>query len=512
MNLKLIAGSTNYYLADTALTVFFLLMTIVTIIGAIWLLVKYINVTESFVNATKTLLIVFSAGIAIRIVFALFVTGNRLELNSVYMAISEWAEYGPSEYIRRNYFRTGEYLYPLYYYITGFTAGSAQIAGVDPNSVLMQLIIKLPLILGDAATALLLYDAGRKYLNEYVGAILAALIMLCPVFVFASSVWTSVFSLLTPILLGSFYALVNKKHIIALTLYGFAMLLTREASYLFPVYFVYYGYIWIKSIVKLAKKAGDEKENTLLAIEIPATVACVAIVQYLICLPLTIEWCSGNYFTTIYKIFIYPLTDLKYYADNALSIYNVFMRGGYETDVLFRNQQAVFFIATFAVIITTSAALIYFSKKNRAVLSLIATFTFFILNSMYFDFSVTAMIPCLALMLLSFVLLKDKRLLKIFFGEAFIIICFMCAVFVSAGYYNNFAQSLYFGGTYTGYMQITGSVAGTVIAIMLTVLSLCLLVYTVKVVINISMSEKRSTLGGKESVSLGVAIKDFMKK
>ena len=141
-------------------------------------------------------------------------------------------------------------------------------AGLDQNSVLMQLIIKLPLIIGDIATALLLYEAGKKYLNEYVGTILAALIMLCPVFIFASSVWSSVYSLLTPIGLGSFYALVNKKHSIALTLYGFAMLLTREASYLFPLYLVYFGYIWAKSLVNLSKKEGDCKGNTIIAIKI----------------------------------------------------------------------------------------------------------------------------------------------------------------------------------------------------------------------------------------------------
>lgn len=509
---KFAVTQVNNYAVDTLFSIAFIVLTVVSVIALIWLLVRYINVKNFPGRATVALTALIAAGVLVRIALSFVSAGNRQEVYALYEAAKEWSKYGPGQYISRYYFQTGKFVYPLQYYYAGITAGSLLSAGVEESSVLLQLAFKLPLIVADAFTAVIVYNAAKKYQNEYTGVILAGFVMLCPVFIFASAVWTSVYSVFTALLTGSFYAIVNKKYPLSLILYGIALLLVRDASYLFPLYAVYFIYIWVKQAKILAGEDGDVKQAKFNLWALPLTVAGVIVAQYVVCLPLTLEKYSGNFFSYFEQIFIYPLKELEFYSNNSLSLYNIFGRGGWATDVVFRDQRAIFFIGAFALIIAAVTAIVYFYAKNRAILTFVAAYSLFLLHTSYFDFTITSLLPSLVLFMLSFVFIKDKRLLKIMLGESLLVMFMMLFVYISGGYLNNLPLSVFTSPDYIGNMQITATTWGTVAAITLSVLSIANFAYATIVMIQLSMSEKRVTLGGNEKAQIWSSLKYFLKK
>ena len=512
MFFDLSAASVNNIAVDTVLSALLIILTVASVIAVIWLLVRNVNVRFASAGITTAFAAVMAAGVVLRIAASFISAGNRQELYALYEAAEEWSKYGPGQYIARYYFQTGRFVYPLQYFYAGITAGTLISAGLDSSSVIIQFIFKLPLIAADVCTAAMLYFAASKYINKNTGVILAGFFMLSPLFIFASAIWTSAYCVFAALIAGSFYAIVEKKYPLALVLYGIAALWIKDATYLFPMYAVYFGYIWFKQL-KAATSGGEEaaaaKKDAIL---LPVTVVGIILCQYLICLPLTIEKFSGNFFSYFYEIFIYPLTQFEYYSNNALSIYNIFARGGWFTDVIFRDQRAPFFVAAFALIIAALTAIIYLYGKNRAVLVMSAAFVLFVLHTTYFDFSITSMIPTLVLMLFAFVFIKDKRLLKVMFAQSLLVVLMMVCVYVFGGYFNNLPIDVFTSADYEGFMQITSTTFGTVAAIALSVLSIANLAYMTKVLINITLSEKRSTLGGNEKAGLATSLRYFITK
>ena len=237
---------------DWSLTALFIVFTIAVIAFTVWLLIRNINndkntlVAGGKINAGTALLVIILMGVLVRIALAFISAGNRSELQIMIDAAEEWSKRGASEYIRRHYSdltnsATGRFLYPLAYYYVGLTAGSLISAGLESSSVAISMVLKLPLIISDAVLALVIYKIGRKYRNEQIALVMAAFVCFCPLFIFASAVWTSVFSVLSCLLVISFYALVEKKHVLSIAVYSVSMLVAKEASYLFPIYLVYYA-------------------------------------------------------------------------------------------------------------------------------------------------------------------------------------------------------------------------------------------------------------------------------
>ena len=512
MSFILAASDINNVAVDTIMSALLIILTLLAIIVTVWLLVRNINIEYTHINVTKTMLIVVGIGVLLRFGLSFVAVGNRQELYALYEAAEEWSKYGPGQYIARYYFQTGRFVYPLQYFYAGLTAGSMISAGISASSPIIQFVLKLPFMLADVCSAFILYKAAVKYLNKQTGVILAGFVMLCPLFIFASSIWGSAYSVLAALLLGSFYAIVEKKYAVALIVYGAAMLWIRDSSYLFPMYAVYFVYIWAKQLKVVAKGEGNVAVAKKDVISIPLTVIGVIVVQYVICLPLMLERYSANFFQFIYQIFIYPLNQFEFYSNNALSIYNIFGKGGWNTDVIFRDQRAPYFVAAFAIVVAVLTIVIYMCGKNRAVLTFTAAFSLFILHTTYFDFSITSLLPVIILLLMSFILIKDKRILKVMFAESILMILMMVCVFVFGGYLNNLPFDVFTSPSYTGSMQITSNTFGIVVAIGLSVLSIANLVYMTLVVISISMSEKRSTLGGNEKASVSTALKYFIKK
>lgn len=163
--------------ADCALIIVMFLLTLVTLATAVWLLAKFIN-EEKGRNTVKYAAIVVAAGVAIRLLCAVFVGGDRNDFIDYNTAIDYFVNSGVFYY----YYKVGVKIYPLSFYMLALFGGLGHAFGLASGSAWLTLLVKIPYIAADAFTAVILYRMGKRYVNSEVGTVLAAVYSLCPVF------------------------------------------------------------------------------------------------------------------------------------------------------------------------------------------------------------------------------------------------------------------------------------------------------------------------------------------
>ncbi|MBQ8882108.1 MAG: glycosyltransferase family 39 protein, partial [Clostridia bacterium] len=331
----------------------------------VWLIVKN-TANTSAVKFTKFALIAVLVAVVLRFVLSLFIGGYRDDILT-YKNIVEGA--GFSAY----YAKFTDQIFPVPYYLIMLFGAISKGAGFSAIAGEFTIFVKIPFILADGITVALLYKIASKYINEKVGLVIAGIFAIAPVFVLASGVYGSAISLLIPLLIWSLYSLINKRHFQAILAFGLAMISHIMAVYLFPVFAIYYGYRFIRSIIVSvrAKKAGESGLKSKLCIKIPVFFLASFLITYIVCLPLTATSVGANPFVFIFEQFINPLTKVYYFSNNGLSIFNIF---GRNAATLGSQFPTVVFLILFAFIISGIVSVIYFSKRNTASVCLILTY------------------------------------------------------------------------------------------------------------------------------------------
>ena len=310
---------------EIALTIIFACLTILTILLSVLGFARNIG-KEKGRDRFKTLALILTVGFAVRILLALFIGGNRYDLTELSTAANYFSEYGFSDY----YALYDVKVFPIAYYAFGVFGSLASLLGIASGSVYFYLFLKLPLIVADLLSAVIVYFISKKFFNERIGLVSATLVSLCPAFFLSSAVWGAQEILCVPLLLFSFYLLILKKNFTAIIAYSLAMITNKNALFVFPLFLVYYAYYFVLSIKETValKKSGVEiklkniiaLENTKSVIIIPCAVICSLILQYLVTLPLSLTSFNANPFMCIYHLFIepvftaenLPLTDLGF--------------------------------------------------------------------------------------------------------------------------------------------------------------------------------------------------------
>lgn len=514
-----IVGSSgvNNFATDILLVVFLLLMTIAVILLAIWLISKFINKApdaklKGGMKFTSIIAIVAVVGVVLRILLSFMIKGYREEFNIIMKAINNFMANGFSGFYTEN----GVIMYPLTYFIYGIFGGLANIFGVVSTSIFMQFFIKLPLIICDTISIIVLYKLVRKYTNGFIACIIAGIFSLCPIFFFTSGVWGSTFSILTLGLMLTMYFLSQKKYLPLTITYALCLLTSKDAIYIFPLIAVFMSYHFIKAFITISKQKPKNLHEIMtnkemsLSILIPLYFIGSLLMMYLLSLPMIITDYKANFFTWIYKLFLLPIVDLKYFGFNALNIFNLF---GKNAALLGVEFPSAVFAVLFGVLITAIVIIIYLSKKNRANLVLIAAYIVMTLATYFIDFRELNLVPILGLLLVSFILIKDKRILQIFGVLSFTLIFNASSVLVNAGYLNNASDALLNTSTnifYTGSIILNGAY-GVTVSIICSVLNIITHLYFTKVLLDISMSNKRKLFNGGDNITFLKGIKDGIK-
>ena len=231
--------------------------------------------------------------------------------------------------------------------------------------------------------------------------------------------------------------------------------------------------------------------------------------MYLISLPAVIK-ITANPFKWLNLVFFAPLAEMTSFGHNALNIFNLFGRNGTE---LVAKFPSVVFVVLFALIVTALVLLVYLSRKNRANLSFLAAFIILTLSVFYMGFSELNLIAVMGLLLLSFALIKDKRILQIFGLVGFSVLFNASTVMANAGYLNNltdFELSSSSNSLYTGSV-ILNSGGGMAINIICSCITVLTFVYATLILLDFSMSNKRKLFADIENPSFFTSMKNWIK-
>lgn len=506
-NVLLSAASTANTGADVAFTVIMILITVAVLFTAIWLIAKFINAPKG-ANLSKFVVISVSVGVVIRVLCAVFIGGYRPDFTVYNTMIDYFIKDGVAGYYAQN----GVEIYPIAFYIIAAFGGLGRVFGIASGSAYLSVMIKIPFILADVITAVLLYRLAKRYINSQIGVVLAGLYCVCPLFFTASAIWGSALTLLVPMLIGSFCFLAEKKHFWALLIYAFALITAKEAMYLYPLFLIYYGYLFVRSIVKNAKNkvqfADALKDGEYsLAYKLPVYFICMFLIKYLLALPLTVVDFKGNPFGFIYNVLLAPLASLNYFSYNGLSIFNIF---GKNAEALGSTFPDVVFTVCFGVLISAIVAVVYFSKKNRAVLPLLAAYVLYTLATYFLDANVMSVLPVAALLLFAFIYMKDRRILQIFSVVTIAVVITSLTAFATGGYFNMLDAASFVAPSYTGSVEMTEGFP-LVVLIICSVISVAAHLYMTLVTFDITMSNNRKVMNGNAEVGYFEGIKYLFK-
>ena len=525
--------------ADLAYTITFAVLTVLVMLPVIWLLTKYIRrpkYAETYAEKVKAyeagqltsgqpvkfsftgiLFAIIGISVIIRLVFAFFVTGYRGPTGDVIdndSFNSLFSLFGVGD-LAANYPAGQDAVahYPLITYIYSFLGLFVRAFSLTADSFAASFFVKLPMILADVGLICLLYVAAKKYVNEYVALIVAGFAAIFPPFIFASSVWGSVYSILAFLIALTFYCIATKNFPGLFIAYALALYTAKDALYLFPVVAIFVIYQFIKSALYVRKnKLGSIKEmlsnsNAKNLILIPIYIVVSWLVMWLAALPLIHNY-SVNPFKWMYMFFFYPLSQVTSYGYNALNIFNLFIRNGMELGAGF---PAVFFSIMVGVIITLLVLLVYLSRKNRANLVYLAGYCLFTLSVFFVDFGAMNLITVLALLLLSLIFVRDRRILTLVVMLGLCVVLNASFVMMSAGYFNTLPASAFAGGIYTGDTLLFDNIGWLAANIAVSAVTVLLYAYATLVILDIAMSNKRKLFADITKPSFGRSLIKFIK-
>ena len=199
-------------------------------------------------------------------------------------------------------------------------------------------------------------------------------------------------------------------------------------------------------------------------------------------------------------LFVSGADGLYYFSQNALSIYTIF---GQNYKILGTNFPTALFAGMFALLVAVVSLVVFLMKKNRANLVLLTSFLLATLAIFLIGANEWSLLPSLALMLVAFVVIKDKRILKVFTILSTFVV--LNAVLVMFG--GNQISSIFT----EGYFNVTTSTGISVFNILLSVFTVLTYIYFAVVVLDISLTKNRKLLDVKPTASFGEVMKNWIR-
>ncbi|MFL0252618.1 hypothetical protein ACJDT4_19575 [Clostridium neuense] len=329
---------------------------------------------------------------------------------------------------------------PLYMYVL---AVIGKIGSTSAFSSYFNLLLKLPSIFADIFTSFIIYKLAGKHLKGSMSTILAAVYLFNPAVLINSSVWGQVDSFFTMLLVLAAYMLVEKKVGISSIFFTAAVLMKPQGIIFFPV--LLFELVRLKSVKKFTKAA-------LISLGTAALIA--------------LPFALNNGITWIFKLYSSTVGEYPYASVNGFNFFSLIGKNfakdtGTILGISYHNLGMAFIL-----LITIFSFVIYIKGNNEklvpALLLIQISGVFTFASSMHERY----LFPAVALSILAYIYLKDKRILALIIG-------FTITVFSNTYYV--FLQAIK-GGNSIGY---------TPVLVVTSALNVLLFAYSVKVLIDI---------------------------
>jgi Gpi18-like mannosyltransferase len=410
-------------------------------------------------SATTLLIIVLSAGFVIRLLISLFIDGHEETVgNHYYSSLFSYLTEGFANWKDVFYSATGSTQTPGMLYVYALLGWVAELLNLEFFSAgsAIDMVAKIPGIIADLLAAGYIFIFIKKLKGDKTAFVTAlAYALLAPVFI-ASAGWGADESVMGLFLILMLFSLLDKKHVLTCVYMTLALLFNAKAIYVLPLVVTYLGYVFYRDVdkrLKLAIAAG----------------AC-ALGFWVVSFPFTNFSENPFYifvqYTALTKVTIggtlapiFELTSLD--AFNFYSMINV-------NAVTYTNGQAALDIII-AVSILVAGIALYFKKKNRADIMLIAAFTITAMFMFTLGMQSFSMIFALALLLIYAVTANEKRVYFIFSAFALLTVINIAFVLNADGLIGGSLLHKPFAGTYFSLIRPGLSITVSCINMLMTV-------------------------------------------
>lgn len=394
------------------------------------------KVKLNFGNAWITALALLGTGFFLRIGIAAITEGHPFDLR----LFKNWAS-AAAKGLFNVYSGTSIDYPPLYIYVLSAIGKLVSLPALDTY---FTLLLKIPSILADVVTAYIIFKLARKKLSMEWSLVLAAFYIFNPAVFINSAVWGQVDSFFTLLITAALLMLSNGKIGFSSMLFTASILMKPQGIIFLPVLF--FELVRQKSI-KTFLKAG------LFAVFTGAVII------------LPFELNEG--LAWIFNLFFKTVGEYKYASVNAFNFFNL-LGANYKGD-----SQTLFLLSyhtwgmIFIVLVSLFSWFVYYKAKNREFAFAAALFLIAGVFTLSARMHERYLFPAVALAILAFIYLKDKRLLLI-----------------AAGY----SATVYMNTHYVFYKTISGvnSFDLNLISMVASIINVILLVYLGKVLIDIS--------------------------
>lgn len=488
--------------SDTIITVLLALFTVASVAALIVFLCKYAKGGEVR-HKFSALAVMLAVGFAVRLVFALCITGYRDDYKLFIAMFDNLDKNGLKGYYSGD---ASDVLYPAVYFVYLIFGGLSNVVGLNDFALGAQFTAKLPLIIADILSAFAVYKIADKYFNTRIALVLCAFVCVSPIFFVGSAIWTSPIVFTAMFLCFAGYFLARKKCAWTIAFATAAAFSSKEGIYAFPVLAVFCGYHFVRAVINIKRDA--PKGNDMLSadyravISVPVGFVLSLAVAYLIGL-LEIAPHYG-FFSYLYEFLIHPLARTEFFTYNGLSIYSVFGKNGVRPDARFPSW---LFACIFGAILLALACVVYFTKRNRATVVMLVAYSMFTMQLYYPGSTAIGMQSALILVAAAYALVRDKRLITVFALTGSVFVINSLSVIASAGYLNNFGDYRFADSGYTGSTLLSGALQAIPIAC--SVVAALVHIYFTVITVNVGMTGQKKELLGCDS-GIGACFKEYL--
>lgn len=331
------------------------------------------------------ILALLGVGLLLRIAAATLVEGHN-DIN----LFRSWASSAAGNFLHfYDGARSSDYppLYIYFLYLIG------KIAAIPAVSAYYTILLKLPSIAADIATSYLIYRLVRKYLSLETSVLLSAFYVFNPAVFINSTFWGQVDSFFTLIVVAALTLLAEKRTVLASVLFAAAVLMKPQGLIFLPVLF--FELVRQKSLMNFIKAA------------VAALGTTAAIV-------LPFSYNKGVLW--IYNLFAKTTGEYPYASVNAFNFFSLVEKNWMSDSTVFWGLSYHTWGMLFIVAVTLLTWFLYYKGKS----SLFALAAALLLITGVFNLSTRMheryLFPAVALAILAFIYLKDKRLLLLSAG------------------------------------------------------------------------------------------------
>lgn len=361
-------------------------LVIFALFAAAYYLYVYKNAKIDPRQAGLIMLTLLLSGLFLRVFFSTTMQGHPFDIN----LFKNWAASAANNLFNFYSGPASSDYPPLYIYILFLTGKIASIPAVSP---FLTMLIKLPSILADIATSLVIYRLAKKYLTLEMSVLASAFYIFNPAVIINSAIWGQVDSFFTLLVVSAVTLLSEKKLGCASAIFAAAVMMKPQGIIFLPVLF--FELIRGKNL-KNFLKAGVTALITAAVIVLPFSLRQDAL------------W--------IFRLFSKTIAEYPYASVNAFNFFSLIGKN-YTPDTAnwlglsLHNWGMIFIVA-----VTAFTWFIYVKGNSRAyapaaaLLLIAGVFTFS--TSMHERY----LFPAAALAILSFIYLGDKRLLLLSAG------------------------------------------------------------------------------------------------